>query len=60
MIVATVALWVVAVCSFVAFFVAIQIGPTCAASVGPWAIASFLASVLTLAGMNDLGRWKRK
>ena len=57
---ATVALWIVAVSSFVAFFVAVQIGPTCAASVGPWAITAFLASVLTLAGMHDLDRWKRK
>jgi hypothetical protein len=56
----TVALWIVAVCSFVGFFVAVQIGPSCAASVGPWAIVAFLASVLTLAGMHDLDRWKNK
>lgn len=45
--------WVVAVCAFVALFIALQIGPSCASAVGPFSASAFFASGLWLAFRYD-------
>lgn len=49
----TVLAWVVAGCSFVALLIALQIGPSCASSVGPFCGAAFFASGCWLAFSYD-------
>lgn len=47
------AAWVVAVLSFAAYAVALQVGPSCADNVGPWSAGAFFAAFVWLALVHD-------
>lgn len=49
----TVVAWVVAAAAFIAYAVALQVGPSCANTLGPWTAGAFFPAALWLAYQYD-------
>lgn len=52
--------WALAVASFIGYLIALQIGPSCASTVGPWAAGTFTVSFLWVAYLQEQKRGRRK